>query len=124
MEIFKEIVRRFRRNPLQEAAIQIFYNTDTKEYELYEPPQRKNAIAVQFLRNSKLEEEKVLVMDVHSHGKMHAFFSAIDDHDEQGVRLYMVLGNLDCTEYSLALRAGMAGHFANLEFFEVFEEEV
>lgn len=124
VEIFNEIVRRFRRNPLQEAAIQIFYNTDTKEYELYEPPQRKNAIAVQFLRNSKLEEEKVLVMDVHSHGKMHAFFSAIDDHDEQGVRLYMVLGNLDCTEYSLALRAGMAGHFANLEFFEVFEEEV
>ncbi|GAI99784.1 unnamed protein product, partial [marine sediment metagenome] len=35
------------------------------------------------------------VMDIHSHGSMWAHFSYVDDQDEQGLRLSMVVGRLD-----------------------------
>ena len=121
-EILDKIERQFRLNPSREAALQIFYDMDTQKYELYEPIQEKSRASVHFLRNNQLEMEKTLMMDVHSHGIMEAFFSVIDDQDEKGVRLYMVLGNLNCSACSFALRAGMAGHFVNLSLDDVFEE--
>ena len=33
--------------------------------------------------------------DIHSHNSMKAVFSAIDDMDERGTRLYLVIGRLD-----------------------------
>lgn len=119
--ILNEIEKRFRCDPSREAALQIFYDPETQEYEIYEPIQRKSSSSVHFIRNSRLELEKALVMDVHSHGRMKAFFSSIDDDDEKGVQLYMVLGNLDCKQYSIELRAGMVGHFASLTLDSVFE---
>ena len=121
-EILDKIERQFRLNPSREAALQIFYDMDTQKYELYEPIQEKSRASVHFLRNNQLEMEKTLMMDVHSHGIMEAFFSVIDDQDEKGVRLYMVLGNLNCSACSFALRAGMAGYFVNLSLDDVFEE--
>lgn len=69
------------------------------------------------------EQEKVLVMDIHSHGRFHAFFSSVDNHDEKGVRLYMVIGNLDRHKHTYALRAGMAGSFGTLDLSEIFSQE-
>lgn len=119
--ILQEIKRRFRRDPSKEAAVQIFYDAWEKEYAVYEPPQRRRSGSVSYLRNSRMEAEKVLVMDVHSHGKMNAFFSAIDDYDEKGVQLYMVLGQMDRPACSYALRAGMAGYFASLPIEDIFD---
>ena len=35
-----------------------------------------------------------MVAEVHSHGRARAFFSATDDADEQGLRIYEVAGRL------------------------------
>ena len=121
-EFLDQIVIRFRKDPSKEAAFQIFYDIETQEYELYEPVQKRSKTSVHFIRNHRLETEKTLMMDIHSHGMMEAFFSGIDDRDEKGVQLYMVLGNLNCSSPSLKLRAGMAGHFLNLSLHDVFEE--
>ena len=56
---------------------------DEKGYWLYEPKQRAVLNAVTFERNYNLEEEYVLVMDIHSHGTFTNFFSDIDNQDEK-----------------------------------------
>jgi len=60
------------------------------------------------------------VLDVHSHGRMGAFFSWTDDHDEQRLGLYMVVGKLDSLWPDVELRVGAYGYFASLHVEEVF----
>jgi PRTRC genetic system protein A len=52
-----------------------------------------------------------VVLDLHSHHVMPAFFSSTDDGDEQGGRFYAVMGHLDRPNPQLILRLGMYGHW-------------
>jgi PRTRC genetic system protein A len=56
------------------------------------------------------------LIEVHSHQRMAAFFSSTDSADEQGFRLYAVLGKLDPDghEAEIRLRVGVYGHFHEL----------
>lgn len=63
------------------------------------------------------------MMDAHSHGAMGAFFSSVDDHDEKGTRLFMVLGRLNREKPECRLRAGIAGFYKDLRLADVFEME-
>ena len=58
--------------------------------------------------------------EVHSHGRARAFFSATDDRDEQGLRIYGVAGRLDTPLPELRLRVGVYGHFAPVALGQVF----
>ena len=49
-----------------------------------------------------------------------AFFSATDDRDEQGFRIYGVVGRLDTPLPELRLRVGVYGHFAPVDWSQVF----
>lgn len=122
-DIFEEILAFFKKEPDREAAVQIFYDTETKKYELYYPEQRASRCSVVFERNPQLEQEKVLVMDAHSHGYMRAFFSAVDDHDEKGTRLFLVMGRVDGDDPEWKLRAGIAGFYKNLHLADIFYVE-
>ena len=62
-----------------------------------------------------------VVAEFHSHGRHRAFFSATDDRDEQGFRVYGVVGRLDKPEPELTLRLGIYGHFASLEWQQAFD---
>ena len=46
---------------------------------------------------------------------------ATDDRDEQGFRVYGVVGRLDTATPELALRVGIYGHFAPVEWSQVFD---
>jgi len=61
------------------------------------------------------------VVDIHSHGAMPAFFSATDNKDEQGLKLYMVVGKLNTLIPEVKLRIGVYGYFAQVDKSEVFE---
>lgn len=119
-KLLSEIVCFFRKNPCKEAAAQIFYDDKTGLYELYFPKQKTGACSVVFGRDMLLESEKTLVMDVHSHGRMTAFFSSVDNHDEKGTRLFLVLGEIDRKAPAWKLRAGIAGHYKELQLADVF----
>ncbi len=121
--ILMDVVTFFKRNPRKEAAVQVFYNLETEKYEIYYPEQKVTSASVVFTRNHDMENDKVLVMDIHSHGTMSAFFSSIDDNDEKGTRLFMVFGNLDKKEITHKLRAGIAGNYKMLKLSDVFEME-
>ena len=60
------------------------------------------------------------VAEFHSHGRGRAFFSATDDRDEQGFRIYGVVGRLDTSRPELSLRMGVYGHFGPLRWGQVF----
>ena len=121
--LFREILRFFQRDPHREAAAQIFYDDKTGSYELHFPEQKAGVCTVVFDRDMRLESEKVLVMDAHSHGQMNAFFSSVDDHDEKGTRLFLVLGRISGKMPAWKLRAGIAGHYRELELSDVFDME-
>jgi len=84
------------------------------EYRLRLPAQERNAASV------KYENLPSSVMDIHSHGIMKPFFSGTDNEDEQGLRLYMVVGRLDTLLPEIEMRVGVYGYFASVQFEEVF----
>lgn len=84
-------------------------------YQRVIPEQTGTPASVQYQRARRV------LLDVHTHGKMSAFFSSTDDHDEQGFQLYMVLGRLDQPVKEVALRLGVYGYFAPLDWGEVFD---
>jgi PRTRC genetic system protein A len=62
------------------------------------------------------------VLDIHSHGTMSAFFSSTDNRDEQGLRIYMVMGRFDTLLPDVAIRVGVYGYFAPVRTAEVFDD--
>ena len=62
-----------------------------------------------------------VIAEFHSHGRHSAFFSTTDDRDEQGFRVYGVVGRIDSPQPEFALRLGIYGHFAPLDWSQVFD---
>ena len=84
------------------------------DYHIVYPPQKGNEAGVEY------ERVPDTVLDIHSHDSMKAFFSGTDDRDEQGLRLFMVMGKLDTMEPEYSMRVGVYGYFAPVAFEEVF----
>ena len=87
---------------------------DGDSYRLVVPPQEGTASSLTY------QPPTGVVAEFHSHGGHRAFFSATDDRDEQGFRIYGVVGRLDTSEPELTLRVGVYGHFAPLHWSQVF----
>ena len=87
---------------------------DGDAYRLVVPPQAGTATRLAYLPPAGV------VAEFHSHGGSRAFFSATDDRDEQGFRIYGVVGRLDTPRPELRLRVGVYGYFAPLDWPQVF----
>lgn len=61
------------------------------------------------------------LLDIHSHGAMGPFFSATDDRDEQGLKIYMVVGRLNTLFPEFEMRVGIYGYFAPIDIEMVFD---
>jgi PRTRC genetic system protein A len=61
------------------------------------------------------------VVDLHSHGSLGAFFSSVDDGDEQGLRFYVVIGKVDTAEPEILCRAGVYGWHVEVPVTTVFD---
>lgn len=99
----------FLNHPDEERFIAVTVRNDG--YHFVYPPQIGEKGTVGYLK------DEGTVLEMHSHGTMPAFFSARDDADEQGLRLYGVVGRRG-TE--LRLRAGLYGYFMEISFADVF----
>ena len=88
---------------------------DGEGYRLVVPPQAGTATRLAY------QPPAGVVAEFHSHGGSRAFFSATDDRDEQGFRIYGVVGRLDAPLPELRLRVGVYGHFAPVEWSQVFD---
>ena len=83
-------------------------------YHLKVPEQEREPASVRY------STESSVVMDIHSHGMMDAWFSGQDDRDEQALRLYMVVGKVNMLIPAIELRIGVYGYFAPMGTREVF----
>ena len=57
---------------------------------------------------------ETLAVDLHSHGRAPAFWSADDDADDNGVRVCGVFGHLDRAQPTAKFRLVLNGHFVTL----------
>ena len=111
--IFELGLRWFQEAPDTERFFAVGWDGDA--YRLVAPPQSGTASSLAY------EPPAGMVAEFHSHGRHRAFFSATDDGDEQGFRIYGVVGRLDAPAPELCLRVGIYGHFAPLDWPQVFD---
>ena len=84
-------------------------------YHFYTPVQDEGDASVVY------EVGDSVVLDIHSHAHMPAFFShQTDDKDEAGLKLYAVVGRLNATPV-VKLRVGVYGYFHSLAWRDVFD---
>ena len=88
---------------------------DGGAYRLVVPPQEGTATSLEYTPPAGV------VAEFHSHGTSRAFFSATDNKDEQGFRIYGVVGRLNKYRPELSLRVGVYGHFAPADWSQVFD---
>ena len=110
----REAIRQFAEEARQAAPTEIaaafLWNKETGQWRYA----RREAISssadhIEY-REVKVLEDEHLVVDVHSHGKTRAFFSAEDNRDDRGtMRVSLVLGELDREVPSSAMRLCLAG---------------
>ncbi len=62
-----------------------------------------------------------VILELHSHGNMNAFWSARDNADEKGFRFYGVIGNLDLKP-QIRLRLGVYGYYYNISKNFIFSD--
>ena len=88
---------------------------DGDAYLLVVPPQEGTGSSLSY------QPPSGVIAEFHSHGSHRAFFSATDDRDEQGFRVYGVVGRLHDPLPELTLRVGIYGHFTRLHWSQVFD---
>lgn len=106
-------LRWFREAPHTERFFSIAWNGE--EYVLRIPDQHGTAASLTYVPPSEA------VAEFHSHGSSRAFFSLTDDDDEQGFRIYGVVGRVGDSRSEVNLRLGIYGHFAPLNWSSVFD---
>ena len=111
--VFELGLRWFQEDPGTERFFAVRW--DGSAYRLVVPPQTGNATSLAY------QPPAGVVAEFHSHGGLSAFFSATDDQDEQGFRIYGVAGRLDTPHPEMSLRVGVYGHFAPLDWWQVFD---
>ena len=112
-QLFELGLRWFQDDPDTERLFAVRWDGDA--YRLVVPPQAGTATRLAY------QPPAGVVAEFHSHGGSRAFFSATDDRDEQGFRIYGVAGRLDAPLPELSLRVGVYGHFAPVDWSQVFD---
>ena len=101
-----------------EALVLIYWDKWKEEYLAYVPKQNvsKAGIHASLQENPYDDESRYIhYADIHSHNSMEAFFSSIDDADERGTGIYMVLGHLDHFYPEITARICCGGSFVNID---------
>ena len=107
-----------------EALALIYWDKWKEEYLAYVPKQNvsKAGIHASLQENPYDDESRYIhYADIHSHNSMEAFFSSIDDADERGTGVYMVLGHLDHFYPEIAARICCGGSFVDIDPSTVVE---
>lgn len=102
-----------RRHLPYEAMYQLLYRDKT--WRCVMPPAEAKVHSLAF------QDDPDAVVDLHSHASLGAFFSQTDDQDEQGFRIYAVIGKVDTDKPVIKVRVGVYGHHCEIDPLIVFE---
>ncbi len=126
MDFMMKIVSFFRcymdNGKEQEVLVNVYWDKQNQEFVTDVPEQTVTKASVESTENLDFADERYIhYMDIHSHNSMKAFFSAVDDKDEQATRLYSVIGRLDKYFPNVKTRISNGGKFWEINPGEVFE---
>lgn len=100
------------RNMPNECGAWIVWSEHTGEFRYQSLTATSSGIGHLNIDRPALEEGEHLVVDMHSHGELPAFFSSTDDRDDAGeVKLSFVLGSLGSEDVSSKIRLCLNGLF-------------
>jgi hypothetical protein len=113
----------FRREPDLEAVADVVYDEAGDRHRLFVPEQRDRTRGSVSYRVVGAEGGSVPFLNLHSHGRLPAFFSAVDDAHEKRVGLYAVVGDVEAAKPQLCLRyAGGHGLWGPVPTASVFAD--
>ncbi len=108
----------------REVLFHLMFDERKSQWVLIVPEQVQTATSVRPVRDDPDSSYAHAFIEVHSHGRIPPFYSAdADDVDEQGFRLYGVIGNLGVPgkRPGLRLRVGCYGYFYEIPSRWMFE---
>lgn len=103
-----------------EALFYLIWIEDEQRWRLDLPEQLQEHSSVRPVDDGEGSGYRQATIEVHSHHAMEAFFSGTDDADEQGFRIYGVIGEI-FTKPKLRVRVGCYGHFLEIPADQIFE---
>jgi proteasome lid subunit RPN8/RPN11 len=106
-----------------EVRVQVFFDPNRKMYEVYLPNQEVTSASIYTLDAEYAYMQKTgywPVLDIHSHCRYPAIFSATDNNYEKGSWIYGVIGSLGRFP-QLLLRAGSGGYYVPICERDVFD---
>lgn len=107
-----------------EVFLQIFYNLEKNEYFIWCPKQRVSGASVHYENDDHMQDpNNLLVLEIHSHNTMSAFFSATDDADEKGDRFFGVVGKINNFFPEIKLRLSVGSRKRSVDIDELFDVE-
>jgi PRTRC genetic system protein A len=101
----------------REVLFYLIFEADA--WRMVEPEQHASGAGVRPADPSDPDCSRAII-ELHSHHEMKAFWSGTDDADETGFKLYAVIGRI-FSEPRLRVRAGVYGHFVEMNASDVFE---
>lgn len=105
-----------------EALVYTYWNRATYSYELVCPEQKVNTEEVVSYIEPIYDSDREMVMGIHSHYHMDAFFSPVDDHNDQAFKVYGVIGRLDLPYgIHVKFRAGYNGQHFDMDVKDLFD---
>ena len=113
--IWNDALRFLRAAHVRGSEILVGIRHDGDGYRLIVPSQIVAPLAVRY------KPQPGWLVEMHSHRDVSAHFSATDCADEQGLRLYGVVGRLDEPRPQVNLRAGAYGYFLPVPWTSVFD---
>lgn len=125
--LIKEILGSFNRIYKKwgtECAAQIYQKRDTGEFWIYYPEQEVSGALVKYDNDTNLGsllKDNSLIMELHSHDSMGAFWSGTDNANETVLGLYMVIGNFNLDKVHYKLRCKYKSLVVDLKLEDVFD---
>lgn len=113
-----------------EALAWLVYSKESGQYFVYIPEQVVDTVSVTTEEYAVAEHpELIRIADIHSHNVMNAFFSATDNADEKGNRLYGVMGGFpdrwdggEVGDVCVKFRAGTGGKFVPVDIASILDD--
>jgi PRTRC genetic system protein A len=119
VEVMLDEARRATGRDGQPVEILYHLSWEGGTWRLSIPEQEATETSVQPVHTGPGSSYERAIIEVHSHHAMRAFWSGTDDRDEQGFRLYGVIGDI-FERPTLRLRVGIYGYFWEIPASQVF----
>ena len=117
---FKEVYAQY----YGESIVLLFYDEERKVYKIVPPHQKVTAAACDYNKGITIEGMQ-MIGTIHSHARMSAFHSGVDDHDEEHFDgLHITIGNVNDDEVSISASIVANGHRFKVEPEEYVERLV